>query len=96
MIKTFEQFSNRNYLNAISDEEKINSIKIILGKYQETPEYDEKGQFDLHFQGIKEPVGIYMYEDELFVLTGDGLDKEIDQFDAKTLAEIYKQVCKKK
>ena len=95
MIKTFEQFSNGNYLNAISDEEKINRIKAALGKYQETPEYDEKGQFDLQFQDIKYPVGIYMYEDELFVLTGDGLDKEIDRFDAKTLAEIYKQVCKK-
>lgn len=95
MIKTFEQFSNGNYLNAISDEEKINRIKVALDKYQETPEYDEKGQFDLQFQGIKEPVGIYMYEDELFVLTGDGLDKEIDRFDSKTLTEIYKQVCKK-
>lgn len=74
---------------------KINEIKDTLKRYQTTPEYKKKGQFDLHFQGNDDhPIGIYEWKDNLFVLTSYGLDKPIEKFDMETINEIYKQVCK--
>ena len=49
---------------------------------------------ELKFEGDEDPVGIYTYEDELFVLTGDGWDLHIGKFDEETINEIYNQVCK--
>lgn len=74
--------------------DKTTKIKEKLKVYQETDEYENKGQFDLKFEGGNDPVGIYTYEDELFVLTGDGWDLHIDKFDEKIINEIYNQVCK--
>ena len=94
-MKSLANFVNEN-INNYDIDKIIDKIKITLDKYQSTEEYDEKGQFDLHFKNSKDPVGIYTYKNELFVLTGDGFDKEIEKFDANTIVEIYKQVCKKK
>lgn len=74
--------------------DKITKITEKLKVYQETDEYENKGQFDLKFEGDEDPVGIYTYENELFVLTGDGWDSHIDNFDVETINEIYNQVCK--
>ena len=74
--------------------DKITKITERLKVYQETDEYENKGQFDLKFEGDEAPVGIYTYENELFVLTGDGCDSHIDNFDVETINEIYNQVCK--
>ena len=42
---------------------KINEIKDTLKRYQTTPEYKKKGQFDLRFQGNDDrPIGIYEYK----------------------------------
>lgn len=73
---------------------KINEIKDTLKRYQTTPEYKKKGQFDLHIQGDDNPVGIYEYYGDLFVLTADGYDKPIEDFNQDVIDEIYKQVCK--
>ena len=73
---------------------KIDQIKETLRKFQTTPEYKKKGQFDLDFQGDDCPTGIYEWKDNLFVLTSYGLDKPIEKFDTETINEIYKQVCK--
>jgi hypothetical protein len=73
---------------------KTAKIKEKLKVYQETDEYKNKLQFDLKFENYDDPVGIYTYEDELFVLTGDGWDSHIDNFDVETVNEIYNQVCK--
>jgi hypothetical protein len=75
--------------------DKINKIKEVLKKYQTTSEYKKKGQFDLKFKGDDDPVGIYEFEDDIFVLTADGWDMHISKFDSDTITEIYKQVCKK-
>lgn len=74
--------------------DKTTKIKEKLKVYQETNEYKNKLQFDLKFENDDDPVGIYTYEDELFVLTGDGWDLHIDKFDEETINEIYNQVCK--
>jgi hypothetical protein len=74
--------------------DKTAKIKEKLKVYQETDEYKNKLQFDLKFENYDDPVGIYTYEDELFVLTGDGWDSHIDNFDEETINEIYNQVCK--
>ena len=74
---------------------KINEIKDTIKRYQTTPEYKKKGQFDLHFQGNDDhPIGIYEYKNGLFVLTADGYDKSIEDFNQNVIDEIYKQVCK--
>lgn len=75
--------------------DKINKIKEVLKKYQTTSEYEDKGQFDLNFNGDDCPIGIYEFENDLFVLTSDGWDRHISKFDSDTITEIYKQVCKK-
>ena len=74
--------------------EKIDAIKSKLKVYQNTDEYKKKLQFDLKFENDDDPVGIYTFEDELFVLTSDGWDSHIDNFDVETINEIYNQVCK--
>ena len=74
--------------------DKITKIKEKLKVYQETDEYENKGQFDLKFENDDDPVGIYTYDDEPFVLTGDGWDLHIDRFDEETINEIYNQVWK--
>ena len=51
--------------------DKTAKIKEKLKVYQETDEYKNKLQFDLKFENDDDPVGIYTYEDELFVLTGE-------------------------
>ena len=74
---------------------KINEIKDTIKRYQTTPEYKEKGQFDLYFQGNDDhPIGIYEYKNDLFILTADGYDKPIEDFNQDVIDEIYKQVCK--
>ena len=73
----------------------LDKLKEVLKQYQKTSDYKKKGQFDLKFQGDDCPIGIYEYDDDLFVITADGLDKHINRFDSKTIGEIYKQVCKK-
>jgi hypothetical protein len=73
---------------------KINELKDTLKRYQTTPEYKKKGQFDLHIQGDDCPIGIYEWKGGLFVLTSYGLDKPIENFDTEIINEIYKQVCK--
>lgn len=74
--------------------DKTAKIKEKLKVYQKTDEYKRKLQFDLKFENDDDPVGIYTFEDELFVLTGDGWDSHIDNFDVETVNEIYNQVCK--
>ena len=74
---------------------KIKEIKAVLKKYQTTPEYKKKGQFDLCFQGTDDyPIGIYEYKNGLFILTAYGYDKPIEDFSQDVIDEIYKQVCK--
>ena len=74
---------------------KIKEIKSVLKKYQTTPEYKKKRQFDLYFQGNGDyPIGIYEYKNSLFILTADGYDKPIEGFSQDIIDEIYKQVCK--
>lgn len=74
---------------------KIKEIKAVLKKYQATPEYKKKRQFDLCFQGNGgHPIGIYEYKNNLFILTADGYDKPIEGFSQDVIDEIYKQVCK--
>ena len=74
---------------------KINEIKDTLKKYQTTPEYKKKRQFDLYFQGNYDfPIGIYEYKNGLFILTANGYDKPIENFGQDIIDEIYKQVCK--
>ena len=74
---------------------KIKEIKATLKKYQTTPEYKEKRQFDLCFQGNGDyPIGIYEYKNNLFILTADGYDKPIECFNQDVIDEIYKQVRK--
>lgn len=71
---------------------KIEQIKDKLKVYQQTPEYKEKLQFDLTFQGDSEPAGIYMYNDDLFIITRDELDLPINRFTEEIINKIYKQV----
>lgn len=60
---------------------KINEIKDTLKKYQTTPEYKKKRQFDLYFQGNYDcPIGIYEYKNGLFILTANGYDKPYRKF----------------
>ena len=74
---------------------KINEIKDTLKKYQTTPEYKKKRQFDLYFQGNYDyPIGIYKYKNGLFILTANGYDKSIENFSQDIIDEIYKQVCR--
>lgn len=74
---------------------KIKEIKAVLKKYQATPEYKKKRQFDLCFQGNGgHPIGIYEYKNNRFILTADGYDKPIEGFSQDVIDEIYKQVCK--
>lgn len=74
---------------------KIKEIKSVLKKYQATPEYKKKRQFDLCFQGNGDyPIGIYEYKNNLFILTAYGYDKPIEGFSQDVIDEIYKQVCK--
>lgn len=74
---------------------KIKEIKAVLKKYQTTPEYKKKRQFDLYFQENGDyPIGIYEYKNNLFILTADGYDKPIEGFSQDVIDEIYKQVCK--
>ena len=74
---------------------KSKEIKATLKKYQTTPEYKEKRQFDLCFQGNGDyPIGIYEYKNSLFILTAYGYDKPIEGFSQDVIDEIYKQVCK--
>ena len=89
MVQNFDQFTNTN-----TDKKKINLIKSTLKQYQKSPEYKSKGQFDLDFNGETDPIGVYEFENNVFVITADGMDRPIRKFDSETIDEIYKQVCK--